>query len=69
MKLFGHLRTYDEETRAGTIRPDDGGAPIAFEKPAVSWRHADTPEVDARLSYYVSRNAQGVPLALNLQPV
>jgi cold shock CspA family protein len=68
MKLFGRLRTYDVETRAGTIRPDEGGAPIAFEKAAVSWRDADTPEVHARLSYYLGQNAQGVPLALNLRP-
>jgi len=68
MKLFGNLRTFDAATRAGTIRPDQGGPPIQFDKAAVSWREADTPEVEARLSYYIGQNLKGEPVALNLRP-
>jgi hypothetical protein len=68
MKKFGNLRTYDDSTRAGSIRPEGGGPPIPFEAAAVPWHDADTPEVDARLSYYVGRNRLGAAVALNLRP-
>ena len=68
MKMFGNLRTYDNTTRSGSIRPEGGGPLIPFESAAVSWRDVDTPEVDARVSYYVGRSRQGFALALNLRP-
>jgi cold shock CspA family protein len=68
MKCFGNLKTYDDETRAGSIGPDAGGPAISFSKAAVSWTDADTPELGARLSYYVGNDSEGNPVALNLRP-
>jgi cold shock CspA family protein len=68
MKHFGKLRTYDGATGAGSIRPESSGAPIIFDKAAVSWRDGEVPQIGARLSYYIGNNLEGAPVALNLRP-
>jgi len=66
MKMFGHLKTFDKATGAGSIRPEKGGDPIVFEKSAFSWAPSDTPKLDARLSYELGKNSAGAPVAINL---
>ena len=69
MKMFGKLKTFDQATGAGSIRPDKGGDPIVFEKTAFTWAPSDTPKVEARLSYELGKNSAGSPVAINLLTV
>ena len=69
MKMFGTLKTFDQATGVGSIRPEKGGDPINFEKSAFSWAPSDTPKVDSRLSYELGKNHAGSPVAINLLTV
>jgi CspA family cold shock protein len=69
MTMFGNLKTFDQATGVGSIIPEKGGDPITFEKSAFSWKPADAPKVDTRLSYELGKNQAGSPVAINLHTV
>ena len=68
MTLFGKIKSIDETKGFGMITPEAGGDALRFEQSALKWDRTDKPKVDQRLSYEDSKNKDGHPVAVNLQP-
>jgi len=70
MKIFGTVRSFDNEKGHGSIKPEAGGADLGFERSAISWDAKETPPTSGqRLSYDVGKDSDSKPCALNLQTV
>ena len=69
MKLFGTVKSFDTLQGNGEIAPETGGAPLRFEKKAISWGTSNPPTVGQRLSYELDSSNGSQPRALNLQTV
>ena len=68
MKLFGTVKSFDEAKGLGSIKPDQGGDELGFEKSAISWADKSAPKEGQRLSYDVD-SKDGRKTAVNLQTV
>jgi cold shock CspA family protein len=70
MKIFGTVTSFDNNEGFGSIRPEAGGADLAFERGAIGWEGKETPPtLGQRLSYEVGKDSRHRPCALNLQTV
>ena len=69
MKLFGKLAAFNQDTGAGSIRPEPKGDDVSFERGAITWGKSDAPRIESRLSYEMGKNKAGSPVAINLLTV
>jgi cold shock CspA family protein len=65
--LFGTIKNYDETKGVGSIKPEVGNVELHFEKSAMNWGDAKSPETDRRVSYDIGKNPQGAECAVNLK--
>jgi cold shock CspA family protein len=68
MKHFGVVQSFDEPTGHGSIRPDNGGRDLAFERRAILSDQTVSPRSGVRLSYHLS-GLHGRASAVDLQTV
>ena len=69
MKLFGTIKSFDQNTGLGFIKPENGSADLRFENSAVQWGKSTSPHTDQRLSYEVGTAQDGKTCAVNLQSI
>jgi CspA family cold shock protein len=70
MKHFGTVNTLDLDQGRGSIKPEEGGDNLNFERSAFSWDiKASPPKTGQRLSYEVGKNSDSKPIAVNLQTI
>jgi CspA family cold shock protein len=67
MKYFGTVKTFDEAKGHGSIKPEQGGDELRFDRNAFSWADKTTPQEGQRLSYDVSTDGRNA--AVNLQTI
>ena len=67
MKFFGTVKSFDEAKGLGSIKPEQGGDELGFEKSAISWTDKSAPKEGQRLSYDV--DSTDLKKAINLQTV
>jgi len=65
MKHFGIVQSFDEVAGHGSIRPEDGGRDLGFERSAMSWDRMVSPRPGVRLSYHL-RAKKGEVIAVDL---
>ena len=68
MKLFGTVKSFDEAKGHGSIKPEQGGDELGFERSAISWTDKTAPKEGQRLSYDLD-SRDGRKTAVNLQTV
>jgi cold shock CspA family protein len=65
MKHSGTVPSFDEATGHGTLKPQNGGSDLGFERSAMLWDQMVSPRLGLRLSYQLSgknRHASAVDL-------
>ena len=67
MKYFGTVKSFDETKGLGSIKPEQGGEELRFDRNAISWEPKTPPKEGQRLSYDVSGDGRNA--ALNLQTI
>jgi cold shock CspA family protein len=69
VKHFGIVQSFDEATGYGSIRPENGGRNLGFERSAMSWDRMVSPRAGARLSYHLRvTNGKVSAVDLHLSP-
>lgn len=66
MTNFGKIKSYDAEEGVGTIAPEQGGVPLAFDKTNLR-QASQVPRVGQRFGYETHQRAGGESRAVNLQ--
>jgi CspA family cold shock protein len=66
MKYFGTVKTFDEAKGLGSIKPEQGGDELRFDRNAISWEPKTSPTEGQRLSYDVN-STDGRSTAVNLK--
>ena len=70
MKYFGTVNSFDADKGRGSLKPENGGDNLAFEKSAFSWDiKANPPTTGQRLSYDVGTGSDSKPCALNIATI
>lgn len=69
MKLFGTVKSFDEEKSRGLLKPENGSADLRFERSALSWNPKASPTTGQRLSYELSQKEGQHPSAVNLNTI
>jgi CspA family cold shock protein len=67
MKYFGTVKSFDEAKGNGSIKPEQGGDELRFDRNAFSWAANSTPKEGQRLSYDVSGDGRNA--AINLEAI
>jgi CspA family cold shock protein len=67
MKLFGTVKSFNEEKGQGSITPEKGGEDLRFERSAISWGKV-APKTGQRLSYELAEK-DGQSSAVNLETI
>jgi cold shock CspA family protein len=67
MKHFGIVLSFDEATGHGSIRPENGGRDLGFDRNGLSWDPVASPRAGALLSYHL-RTKKGKVDAIDLHP-
>jgi CspA family cold shock protein len=67
MKYFGTVKSFDETKGLGSIKPQQGGEELRFDRNAISWEPKTSPKEGQRLSYDVSSDGRNA--AVNLQAI
>jgi CspA family cold shock protein len=67
MKYFGTVKSFDEAKGLGSIKPEQGGDELRFDRNAFSWEDKTSPQEGQRLSYDVSTDGRSA--AVNLQTI
>lgn len=67
MKYFGTVKSFDEAKGLGSIKPEQGGGELRFDRNAISWEPKTSPTEGQRLSYDVGKDS--LTTAVNLQTV
>jgi cold shock CspA family protein len=68
MKLLGTVKSFDQSTGFGFIKPENGSDELRFENSAVQWGKSAS-HVDQRLSYEIGTAQDGKTCAVNLQSI
>jgi CspA family cold shock protein len=66
MTHYGKIKSYDSSKGVGTIAPETGGEPLAFDKADLQ-QEAQMPKVDQRYGYETSQVDGGMIRAIDLQ--
>lgn len=69
MKYFGTVKSFDNSTGQGMIKPEAAGEELRFDRSAISWGDDKPPTAGQRLSYDVGQNGERQPRAVNLQTI
>jgi cold shock CspA family protein len=65
MKHFGIVQSFDEATGHGSIRPENGGRDLGFDRNGLSSDPVASPRPGVRLSYHLKKGKVG---AVDLHP-
>ena len=68
MKYFGTVKSFDEAKGFGSIKAEEGGEELRFDRNAFSWPEKTLPKEGQRLSYDLNRK-DGRNTAVNLQTI
>lgn len=68
MKYFGTVKSFDEANGLGSIKAEQGGEELRFDRSAISWEPKTSPTEGQRLSYDVN-SKDGRNTAVNLQTI
>ena len=66
---FGTVRSFDETKGYGSIKPEQGGEDLRFERSAIKWGQTPLPQADQRLSYELGTSKDGRPVAVNVNTI
>lgn len=66
MKYFGRVKSFDETTGHGVIKPETDGDDLRFVQGTGSWTRVAPPRPGQRLSYDL-HHTNGLPSAVNLE--
>ena len=69
MKYFGTVKSFDNDSGHGMIKPEAAGDELGFERSAITWGTDKLPTTGQRLSYDVGSNNDRKPCAVNLQTI
>ncbi|HEX6072953.1 MAG TPA: cold shock domain-containing protein [Sphingomicrobium sp.] len=68
MKHFGTVKSFDEEKGLGSIKAEEGGEELRFDRSAISWEPKTSPKEGQRLTYDLN-SKDGRNTAVNLQTI
>jgi CspA family cold shock protein len=68
MKHFGTVKNFDEVKGLGSIKAEEGGEELRFDRNAFSWTDKTMPKEGQRLSYDIN-STDGRNTAVNLQTI
>jgi CspA family cold shock protein len=68
MKYFGTVKSFDEANGFGSIKAEEGGEELRFDRNAFAWGDKGSPKEGQRLSYDINAK-DGRNTAVNLQTI
>jgi CspA family cold shock protein len=68
MKHFGTVKSFDEAKGLGSIKAEEGGEELRFDRNAIAWEPKTSPKEGQRLTYDLN-SKDGQNTAVNLQTI